>query len=203
MFIGDVMNNSVSAHFLPTVLGNVVSQVRRNPLAKSCTHSMHIVICSKGVRPMSSGRVSFVLTKHGTFDRTFGGTNPGVLRPVCSMRIFMPSSGVNSIVNSLRKHHTVVVNVGDRGKFRGLVTGMPLGRVSSCSATLDSLAKKHTSFVVGFTDCRLIPSSMRSGLVGSFRTGRIRRWLFICGTLTILLSFREKTTFLLGGSWRG
>lgn len=175
MFIGDVINNSVSTHFVPTVLGNVVSHVRRKPLANSCTHSMHIVMCSKGVRPISSGRVSFVLTKQGTFDRTFGGTNPGVLRPVCSIRMFIPSSGVNSIVKSLRKHHTVVVNVDDRTDCRGLDTGIPLGRVSSCSATLDSLANKHTSFVVGFTDCRLIPDSIRSGLVGRFRTGRTRR----------------------------
>lgn len=172
IFVGDVIKKSVSTHFVPTVLGKVVDQVRRNPLANSCTHSMQIVICSNGVRPMSSGRVSFVLTKHGTFDRTFGGTKPGVLRPVCSIRIFIPDSGVNSIVDSLRNHHNVVVKVDDRDKCRGLITGMPLGRVSSCSASLDSLANNHTSFVVGFTDCRLIPASMRRGLVGRFRTGR-------------------------------
>ncbi len=130
---------------------------------------------------MSSGRVSFVLTKHGTFDVTFGSTNPGVLRPVCSIRIFIPDSGVNSIVDSLRKHHNVVVNVADRGNCRGLATGIPLGRVSACYASLDSVANKHTSFVVSFTDCRLIPSSMRSGLVGSFRdTRRGRSWLVLC-----------------------
>lgn len=177
MFLGSIINKTVSTHFVPTVLGNVVSYVRRKPLANSCTHSIQIVMCSNGVRPMSDGRLSFVLTTHHTFDSTFGRTNPGVLRPVCSLRICIPTSCVNSIVDSLRKHHTLVVNVSSRTNCRGLDTGVPLGRLTGCSVSLDSLANNHTSFAAGFTDCRLIPASVRDGLVTSRRTrltGRTR-----------------------------
>ncbi len=167
--MGGAINNSVPNGFVPTIRGNMGRNLLGNTITNCPMRNIGVRICSNSFRPISSSRMTFGVTNSHTFHRTVTRTGPSLLRPVVRMGVSVPSDCVNTIANSLGRHHNHILNVRVRSGLRVVATRMPVTRLFRCPTRLHDLANSHKDCRVRFIHCSVMPSRVTGGVTRDHR----------------------------------
>jgi elongation factor G len=166
LWVDSIVGGTIPNNFLPAVEKGFKERVERGVIAGFRVQNVCVEVHFGKHHPVDSSEAAFKTAGSMAFRNVFQQARPGLLEPIVTMEVTVPSSKLGDINSDMSSRRGRVLGMNSAGgDLQTVIAEVPLAEVANYARALSSLTAGQGSFTMEFSRYELAPGHVQKEIV--------------------------------------